>query len=109
MINKEIAKYEKEFEDYSDGYSISPSQEPVGSEIEKVNKAVSSLENRTLNFLITQQRTDKEAFGAEGIVYKRTATISSINNVTDLRELGMIEGALIQLDYKITNKFKELK
>jgi hypothetical protein len=100
-MTNEIARYEKEFEDYSDGYGIPPSQEPVGKEVEKVNKAVSSLENRTLNFLISQQRADREACIEGGIVYKRTVTISKESNVTDLRELGMIEGTLILLGYCI--------
>jgi len=96
---EEIARYEKEFEDYSQGYNIAPSQEPIKRELEKISKSVSSLENRTLNFLITEQRTNKEAFGEGGHVYKRTATISKISATTNLRELGMIEGALVQLDY----------
>ncbi|MCK9569210.1 hypothetical protein M0R72_09755 [Candidatus Pacearchaeota archaeon] len=98
---KEIARYEKEFEDYSEVYNINSSQEPIEKEIKKVNKAVSSLENRTLNFLITEQRTNKEAFGEGGRVYKRTATISRESKIINQRELGMVEGALIQLDYHI--------
>lgn len=103
MINQEVAKYEREVEDYSDGYDISSSREPVGKDVEKVNQVVSSLETRTLAFLITEQRTEHTAFGTEGRIYQRIATISRNNAITDLRELGMIEGILVSLGYHKAN------
>jgi hypothetical protein len=103
MINREVIKYEKEFEDYSDGYDITQPQESIESEITKMLKVVSPLKNRTLYFSINQQKTDKEAFGAEGIVFKRTAIISKESSVVDLRELGMLEGTLMLLGYHKAN------
>jgi hypothetical protein len=93
-----ITTYIKRVEDYRDGYDDIPAPSSIEKEREKISNAISSLKNKTLEFSISEQKSNQPAFGVEGRVYNRTAVIK-ITDEIDIRGLRIIEKVLTDLGY----------